>query len=360
MNLYDAFKAMPDNRWKYYYDTRPLNFDDLNEEEAYKFIRGNYTLGAKDKVFDIGFHDRFKEKGKHRHTVALYFLGCYLSAILSDTFRNHLEQFIDNIDGNDFQYIWYLSCLYHDTASILEESEYNRSSPRNLSFYLGKYNISHNVYTHIWKEAKPYTYSEELVKNYFTYRVEYGHRIDHGIIAGYLIYDRLRKNYDANWAEFKLKRPNDGKYEDFSYKNLRWNIQHHSYFAYVANTIIAHNIWYSEDTPNSIQTYRQYGLDPLIYNKSNRINLKKDPLVFFLGFLDSIEPVKFFNTVDAKIVWKAIEIIYDSNTRKLHITTDGSLLNTNVWFNKIEGMSNWLNVEVESAGTNGRIITINI
>lgn len=341
---------MPRVRWKYYFDTPSIDFNNFNHENAYNFIRGTYDVGAKEKIFDVGFQKLFHDQGKHQHTVALYFLGCQLSNMLHDKLKDHIGLYIKKMDWYDFKYTWFLTCLYHDTAAVIEKSEYSRNSPKDLNSYLGRYNVVYNVYGHIWENNhnKPYTYPETLVKNYFIYRTEYGHALDHGIIAGYLLYDRLKKNYDSSWENVKSEN-----YNDFYYKHVRWRIEHLSHFAYVANAIIAHNIWHSEKTDESKHIYKQYGLDPLIYldprvnGESNMISVHKDPLVFYLGLLDTIEPIKFFmSECDIDSIWKAIQIEYDTNNRTLNIKTDGSLFKNREWFHKIKSIVNWLDVSI--------------
>ncbi len=335
---------MPPVKWKYYYDTPSIDFDNFNSENAYNFIRGTYDVGAKEKIFDVGFQKLFHDQGKHQHTVALYFLGCQLSNIVFDKLRDHISLYIKKTDWYNFIYTWFLTCLYHDTAAVIEKYEYNCNSPKELDFYLDRYNIEYNVYDHMWENNKPYTYPETLVKNYFSYRAEYWQAIDHGIIAGYLLYDKLKKNYNTNWEKVKSHHRN---YNNFNYKNLQWKIEHLSHFAYVANAIIAHNIWYSEKNKESKSIYKQYGLNPLVYCETNMISLHKDPLVFYLGLLDTIEPVKFFiPECDINSIWKAIQIEYNCTSCTLNIKTDGSLLENSEWFKKIRGMDSWLDVSI--------------
>jgi len=239
---------MSPSEWKYYSTAPSIDFDNFNRENTYNFIRRTYVVGSKEKIFDVGFQKLFHDQGKHQHTVALYFLGCHLSDILFDKLKNHIALYIKDMDWYDFKYTWFLTCLYHDASAVIEKSEYSHNSPKDLNFYLGRNNVMYNVYKHIWEKNhnKPYTYPEALVKNYFIYRTKFRHELDHGIIAGYLLYDKLQKNYNSSWENVKNEQ-----YEDFYYNQLRWRIEHLSHFAYVANAIIAHNIWHSENTYES-------------------------------------------------------------------------------------------------------------
>lgn len=345
-NLYISFQQLPRERWKYYSIAPEMDFGCFNHDSAYKFIRGTYDVGSKDRIFDVGFQQRFKQSGKHQHTVALYFLGCLLSEVINDSLREHLATFISGVgdDWYDFLYTWFLTCLYHDTAAIIEKNEWNVEFP-NIDFYLGKYDVQYNVYEHCWVNPtlKPYTYSESLVKNYFRYRVEHCLSIDHGIIAGYLLYDRLVKNYNEAWEHCRTNHHNC--YDCFYYKGLNWRKEHMSHFAIVADAIISHNIWRSENTHDSRAIYRQYGLNPLLYSKSNRIRMSDNPLLFFLGLLDTIEPLKFFSVVHPNVVLNSINI-HANNENEINILIHDSILIANDWFEKIKSMEKWLAVTV--------------
>lgn len=73
MSLFDDLKVFKD--YKYYPQTPNIDFDNLDKESSYKFIRGTYRVGCKEKIFNVGFLDLFEQNGKHIHTVILYFLG---------------------------------------------------------------------------------------------------------------------------------------------------------------------------------------------------------------------------------------------------------------------------------------------
>jgi len=343
MSLHDSLKALPKKEWKYYYDTLNIDFNTFDNNTAYNFIRGTYNIGSKDKMFDVGFEKSFMAHGKHEHTVVLYFLGCMFKKLIHNDLKKHLASFITNVDNwFDFQYTWFLTSLYHDTASVLEQVNWTRNCPSDIEFYLGKYDVHYNLYEHRWDipSMKPYTYSEMLVRNYFKYRAEYCHKIDHGIIAGYILYDRLVKNYDEAWAECSKTNPNKS-YDDFTYKGLSWRKEHISHFAIIADSIIAHNMWRSENSDHEKSVYRDYGLDQLIFNIENRVTISNNPLVFFLGLFDTIEPFKRFNKLDCL---KEVDIHLDSKGN-LKISVH-DLDNYAKWLDSITDIHDWLSVKV--------------
>lgn len=312
--------------------------------------------GKKSGAFDMAFFQTYLSEGKHEHTVILYFLGCLFSEIIDKQLKQHLLYHIPSIiEWYDFRYTWFLTCLYHDTATVIEENEYREGCSTDINFYLGKYDVKYKIFEHAWKKSqrKPYTYSEKLIKNYFKYRVEYCHKIDHGIIAGYILYDRLVKNYKKTWMEFS--KANSGeKYEHFYYQDLNWRIDHIDHLAIIADAIISHNIWYSENTDESREIYRQYGLDSLFYNPSARIT-QMNPLVFFLGLLDTVEPFKRFKTRDCL---DHVVIQFNNDYKKsIEFKTIDDFEATK-WFESVNNMGIWLAVDIENISSNQVIVKI--
>ena len=362
MTLWDTLCALSNTQYNYYCSAPEIDLNNLSSKMAYQFIKSTYKIGCKDKIFNIGFQRSFKEKGKHVHTLILYLLGCCLQSWLVKPLQNQLLTYIPTADElYDFNYVWYLTCLYHDTASVIENSEWHKGVSSDINFHLGKHNIMNNVYEHSWekKSLKPYTYSENVIKNYFRYRVEYCHSIDHGILAGYLLYDRLISNYNETWKKYRRNSTFDD-YNNFYYNGLCWRIEHQSLFAIVADAIIAHNIWHSDDKV----LFQSYGLDSLV--KSNKfsfeknMSFEKNTLAFILGLLDTIEPTKFFDKESPMKVLKSINLECDNvyRIRRIKISLLDKLAAQNDWLEKLESMENWLNVKVDTVDLNTRLITI--
>ncbi|MBK7921420.1 MAG: hypothetical protein IPJ92_05195 [Veillonella sp.] len=115
-------------------------------------------------------------------------------------------------------------------------------------------------------------------------------------------------------------------YSTHNEKPLVWRIQHLWHFAFVADAILAHNIWFVDlGDEKLVENYRKYGLSSLIVCKSedcidNRITLEKSPLLFFLAIIDTIEPTKYFNTLNPKFVLQKISIIYIQEEKTIEIT----------------------------------------
>lgn len=355
MSLYE--KLMNEDFYKnsVYYHTSLHNIDlsGINQESCYKFIKEFFKAGGKQAVFNTNFNKDFKTNGKHVHTVVLYLLGFYFKDIIEVLLKNYIKQNIDDQLNNpeswfDFRYTWFLCCLYHDTASVIENEKHLCSRDnrfKELDYYLGKNNIKYNVYDHIplKPESNLLTYPETLVKNYFFYRTEYYHSVDHGILGGFLIFDRLIKNYNSAWKREVKTRP-EVKYDYFKSADLSWKREHQDHFVMIADSIIAHNIWFNKDK----DLYKSYGLDSLIISPSNKIRIQERPLLFFLSLLDTIDPTKRFPEKDAKMVLELFDIKYYQERNELTIILKSdSNIDCVDYFYKIKKAEDWLDINVD-------------
>jgi hypothetical protein len=270
MSLNDIFNNEDFFNQSIYYSNNnivnPMN--SLTEKSCQKFIEKYFALGRKRAVFKIDFKNDFESGGKHIHTFGLYLLGIKLKSILLSEPSHLMDFFKSNIDNNidcndswfDFRYTWFLSCLFHDTASIVEKKNV-LNYPKDLNSFLEEYKIEEIVFRHppLIKGSSLFTYSENLVGKYFHYRINHSNVVDHGILGGYILYDKLIKNYNKAWKRYMRTNPT-ALYENFEFNNLSWKREHQDHFALISDAIIAHNIWFSSDE----SLYRKYGLESLI------------------------------------------------------------------------------------------------
>jgi len=361
MNLLERIHTLNDC---FYYQklngkNETLDFND--ESQCMELIEEYYKHGGKERVFNFDFINLFSTRGKHIHTASLYFLGCLLKELVDD----HLRKFIvNNVQGLDynFMYSWFLSCLYHDTASSIESQPVHI---KPLSYYLGKNNISHVLYDHkaILSYADLFTYPISLVENYFQYRLVYCSCVDHGILGGFLLFDRLRKNYDTTWRQYVNEviplhdRPAADSYNHFRYKGLNWRIAQLDHFAIIADSIIGHNMWVSDDA----NLYNYFGLNPLIKSANSKIKIADRPLLFFLSLIDSIDPVKLLGRETIKVKpADALESI-DFDLVSEHLIRVNALSTTyfSYYHSEVKKTEDWLDVKVGEVLNNSFTITIN-
>lgn len=192
--------------------------NEYEKETCEKFIRAFFAKGRKATLFEFDFDQSYCENGKHLHTVSLYLLGSVFlkhNHSVREGLREQLKIFLpwyyewyekesnrrndDNKGIYDFLYTWYLTALYHDVASCVENirvPENPTERQKNLEYYLGELDITYSPYGEFpyRKLNIPQRFSENLIKNYFYYRANKG-SCEHGILAGYLFFDRFVKNF---------------------------------------------------------------------------------------------------------------------------------------------------------------------
>ena len=371
MNLYESFLKLNKKDVLYYNQNYSLKdfVKKPTNKEAEKFIKNFFDYGSKIRVFDLGFSKKLHKTGKHIHTVSLYLLGFQLKEIFEKKIKEHIVAITNKNFEFEFEYTWFLTCLYHDTASVIEKNSniaecFYGSENEYLDYYLRKVDpdFSFDLYRHNWSvpDQAHYTYTKELVENYFYYRHEHHNSNDHGIIGGFIYFDKLLKNYNSNWEKVK----DEGRQYELFYtfkdgRCLRWQIEHLDHFAYIANSIIAHNIFHVtlNSNFNTIKMYDQYNLNEINSTIMDcRLKFENDPLTFFLGIMDTIEPIKSFTyNVSRPNFYTYLKILkkytaYVENN-KIVIMVDKSLFGeTNTckrcWENKILSLQEWLSVIV--------------
>lgn len=347
-----------------------LFLDRCAKNHCQSFIEDHFFSGGKEKALDIPFLEMYNQSGKHIHTVSLYLLGCAMEEVFSSEIKQSVKKALNSeckwYEKNDFFYSWFLTCLYHDVASCIETTiPFNASeSFKHLEFYLGKWNIRYTPFNHqpIKRTAALNCFSEELIKNYFYYMATKG-EIDHGIIGGYLFFDKIKKNYITN-----TQRKRDREEKGFltigkKGREIKWSIEHLDHFAYVADAIICHNLWTRNDGDRS-EEYEEFGLDPLIIKSdSDRVDFSEFPLQFMLRLLDSLEPTKRFEELPPYAVLKNV-YVSPKEGKGVKIGWRRCLENETGferWFNTIKGLNKWMKVSVSDVEDNRSccFVTIN-
>lgn len=375
-NLWKKYKSLDES---YYHIPIGTNEQLFGRDEAKQhfsvdgcreFIKRHFDEGDKLEAMAFPFEDEWEKNGKHQHTVALYLMGLVLESVFNESLHQNLSELIDAIDKNsgvhtqemrwnndlagwyDYRYTWFLTCLYHDTASCIESSEECYcliEQKKQIGFFLGRNNIQYTPYN--YKPIKPLVcltrFSEDLIKNYFYYRMDSGY-LDHGIVAGYLMFDKLVKNFNE-----KVHKNGEG-YTDVTLINgLNYRLAHLDHFAHIADAIICHNLWMSYDDVNN-KKYKEYGLMPLIVtnNPDNRLSLPKNSLQFMLCLLDTIEPVKRFTSevMSAQEVLENISITTTNNPQGIVIAWTEKLRTQEKfykWLGDIQELPKWMNITVK-------------
>ena len=127
-------------------------------------------------------------------------------------------------------------------------------------------------------------------------------------------------------------------------KGKTWRRDHLDHYAYISDCIISHNIWFGKG--KYIPKYKNYGLEELIESNAEKVSINNNPLLFMLGVIDTIEPVKFFNNFNPKYVLKNIDIDIEDKLIKIKVS-NSAIFNYLEWFKKIKSMEEWLEVYIK-------------
>lgn len=332
-NYYD--ELIKGEKWRYYTSDYPsLSIETLkNEDESYEFIKEYFKCGGKEQVFCFEIIQEHEEKVKRRapHIISTFLLGF----IVADSFGINADSFGINADEDErkFKYLWFLTCLYHDIGYVYEEE----STYEHLcALQTGGLDAAKKICGIEYISNDEFsTYCKEYVNIYLSHRARctYGKKgkIDHGIVGGLMLYDRLRKNYESA----KQKTGLAGTESGFYYNGLFFSKEHFKYYAEAADAIIAHNIWKS--TLDNYLEIEQY----MKLNATNIPNITIDKkMAFVLAIADTLEPLKRTNNMDVldEIEFESTKIKNGFNIfipQKYETISEG-----------VRGLSSWVNVDV--------------
>ena len=251
------------------------------------------------------------------HIVFTFFLGLFFyetSSLFHEAIeRKASRRLIEAGHKDDFPFLWFLICLFHDLG-YSQENLKERS--RVDTQWVNSRRIGH-------LSGVPILYGN-VYKNYFNYRKSEFHLTDHGIYAGLSMYGDLCNIYrlHSNWNQNL----------DKLYNLASW-------------VVLAHNIWFTLDTDTKkSQIYRNYKLEKLILETDGRnnvvkypITLQEHPLLFLFCLVDLIEPMKKIgnaeccNSIDFKLKDNTLTI---SSELKCNIMEE--------YFKNIANASEWL------------------
>ena len=119
--------------------------------------------------------------------------------------------------------------------------------------------------------------------------------------------------------------------------NLYWGKELEKDFYFAARIIITHNIYKINPYDNAVFYYKYFNLNKLV-SSERLINIKKDPLLYLLCLIDSIEPIKIFydnNHLDK------ISIEFKNNSILIDVSKLTELVRCD-YLGRIISLNNWL------------------
>lgn len=388
-SLYEAYKEC---RLDSYHET--IYWDNLfgtnGHFECQQFISSYFVKARKAGLFDLNYEEKYESDGKHEHSVSLFFMCCLLNSPFEKLIRAELAKQLDHKDAREidiwykYDYICFLTCLYHDVGSCIEKSTNNTCTSDVLYDYLkgritGYFNgsIAYNVY----RDFQFMRFPEEIICNYFRFKKNERNELDHGIICGYQLYDLYMKSFNKyvqahkeeydEWGCFLEPPVNDNNISIFFHRDLP------KVMAVIADAIICHNIWLAPESNREM--YENYGLMSLMQSGPYKLDIKKNPLQYLLCMADTIEPCKRFCDPKLKPSIKPRDIL--ENISINNISDDGFVISWTAaleelvaqsslqapnpvsgaeifkkWKENIIGMNDWMVITAEPEGAHTLIV----
>jgi len=271
-NLQEHIAELNQEDWDYYY---PINGNHIGnpftEQISHEnFIKRYFKRGGKEKIFKSYFNVKSSFLKHSKHTNSIFFLGILIRKYTKLDIKNQF-----NTPGYSlFPFLWFLACLFHDMGYDYEEIDEYKNQIWDIDSLKKELKIKFDFSTKNIKEV-PKTILKNISK-YYVWKRFVRNSLDHGIVAGYYLYDKLVKN-----RKYRLKQNNN---------ELFWQSNLDDQYAEVAALIASHNIWFANSETE--ESYRTFQINELIGH--SRINYHDFPMFFLLGLVDSIDPIKTF------------------------------------------------------------------
>ena len=280
-----------------------------------------------------------------QHTVASFLLGIAVKEKLSLDVRDWIRIYDPYSSDPSFGFFWSLICLTHDVAYYYERNS-NKLLPsmRTIEDFCAKNNIHYNLLD--------YSNKQLLIQQYYLYRREQDNKIDHGVTGALLIFDALMAFYEenktnpsANLCGIHLRK----NFPEFCLK--------------ISETIALHNMWRAPKGKEHL--YEDYQLYELIPNSTYNhiINYKDDTLLFLLGLIDTIDPIKAFCNTEGRSTRMPVNLVLNefyfgfadrSGIKKISMQFDQPEF-AKRYRDNLEDLVNWLSVDVKTTDCTAEI-----
>lgn len=289
-SLYQFIDEMNLGEWHYYFgldnnfEAQKPFVDNLNYSS---FIVDYFQRGGKVQIFE-SCNIRPQDLRLPNHICSVFFLGVLL---YNRTGFSKSYKLAKNSPGYEtFPFIWFLIALFHDNAYQMEDED-ELKDVHTIPQLFARFDITHSLFDRKFSKCAELLDCRE---NYFLFRKEKWKVVDHGILGGILLFDRL----------VKIRREKKRINED----GLFWGRRLENQYKNAANAISIHNIWLQSDTIG-----KQFGLDSLM--NFQPIKFEDFPLFYILAVVDTIEPLKTYrnyNISDLDIL-KSINFEFGNN-----------------------------------------------
>lgn len=324
-----------DNWFRFSYrknaDITNYKFNELFQgNNANNFIRNIFFQEGMMKIINkINF-----PANRDYHTVSAFLLGILLKNELTLSMKK-----LPRICGDynkSFIYFWSMVCLSHDITYYIENnSEKYIDKSKTIEDFIVYFNLKFNLLD----DSK---YSN-LFEKYYKFRTNYS-RIDHGITCGLILYNLLMEQYTEH-LEMKKQNPDCIFVTEDHWK---YSKEFKKHALKIAETIARHNLWVAND--NNVQEYKNFELLELIPGTESFSKVsynEDDSLLFLLGLVDTLDPIKCFAQSENECynVLKDINIKFKNKNKEIHIQSSKYLFEDIM--SRWRELSSWMSLDVE-------------
>lgn len=327
-SIIEHIKTLPQEDWDYYSDLSEKDLDNpfINEITHKDFIRRYFIRSGKEDVIDQ-FSVKIEALKNASHTTSIFFLGVIL--YYNTNLKDKVFKGVNPPGYKVFPFLWFMTSLFHDYAYQYEFDQESQNKILDLESLKKELDIANFLL-----DIKITGTSKKLFsccREYFRYRREVMNVVDHGILAGAYLYDRLIKIREAKEAG-----NND---------SLFWEKALEKQYALSSASIATHNIWLPKKERE--EQYKAYNLEYLI--NFTPIKIKDFPLLYILGIVDTIDPIKAFidvkSEIDEKYILENLLVSFKPNSITF-INSENSRLDFKKIICKAMNFYGWLDVEI--------------
>lgn len=182
-------------------------------------------------------------------------------------------------------------------------------------------------------------YTSAVVTRYFNYCINERKHPDHGIIGGYLFYDRIIKNYLAAYLSALQESHYPVSLSDFYFHERHFSENQLPVFSYISDCILSHNIWkQSEETR---ELYEYYNLSAALGETYKILTIRDNPLLYILAIADTLEPIKAYEKINPQTVSESINIEYTPGSHELTFSSSNNAVDISELHRRAKGLEGW-------------------